>query len=97
MSPGEQRREHQDMFRNANERLERVISETVSRDHRHIGFFCECADEGCWERLSATADEFDDAHLTSQHYFILPGHPRMDGEEAVEENGRYEVVTKENR
>ena len=36
-----------------------------------------------------------DRHLTSQHYFILPGHLTMDGEDAIEENGRYEVVTKE--
>jgi len=43
----------------------------------------------------ATLGEFEEAHLTSQHYFILPGHLTMDGEDAIEENGRYEVVTKE--
>jgi hypothetical protein len=47
-------------------------------------------------RLPATLDEFDDAHMGTDHYFILPGHSRIDGEEALEENGRYEVVTKEN-
>lgn len=46
-------------------------------------------------RLRATLDEFEEAHVTSNHYFILPDHLRMRGEEAVEENGRYEVVIKE--
>jgi len=86
---------NQESFRYANERLRGLVIDAGATDHRHIAFFCECADEDCHGRLNATLDEFDDAHLTSQHYFILPRHLRMDGEEAVEENGRYEVVTKE--
>jgi len=88
--------ENQQTFRHANERLRGLLIEAETTDHRHVPFFCECADEDCSGRLNATLDEFDDAHLTFQHYFILPGHSRMDGEEAIEMNGRYEVVTKEN-
>ena len=39
--------------------------------------------------------EFDDAHVTAHQYFILPGHSQMAGQETIERNGRYEVVTKE--
>jgi hypothetical protein len=88
--------ENQERFRYANERLRGLVLEAGSTDHRHIPFFCECADESCRGKLNATMDEFEEAHLTSQHYFILPGHLTINGEEAIEENGRYEVVTKEN-
>lgn len=88
--------ENQQTFRYANERLRELLIDSGTTDHRHVPFFCECADEICSGRLNATIDEFEEAHVTSQHYFILPWHSRMDGEDAIEENGRYEVVTKEN-
>ena len=88
--------QNQERFRHANERLRSLVIDAGMTDHRHIPFFCECADESCQGKLKATADEFEDAHFTSQHYFILPGHLTMDGEDAIEENGRYEVVTKQN-
>lgn len=87
--------ESQEQFRHANERLRDLLVGAGTTDHRHVPFFCECADGGCQAKLHATLGEFEEAHLTSQHYFILPGHLTMDGEDAIEENGRYEVVTKE--
>jgi hypothetical protein len=87
-------RENQETFRYANERLCQSVVASVERDHRHIPFFCECADDACLGPLEATLDEFEEAHRTAHHFFILPDHPTIDGEEAIEENGRYEVVTK---
>jgi hypothetical protein len=86
---------NQERFRFANERLRSLLVGAGRTDHRHVPFFCECADESCEGRLKATLDEFEDAHLTSQHFFILPGHLTLDGEDAIEQNGRYDVVTKE--
>ena len=45
--------------------------------------------------MEATLDEFEEAHVTYDHYFILPGHSRVEGEEAIEDNRRYQVVVKE--
>jgi hypothetical protein len=86
--------QNQEQFRDANERLRGLVLEAGTVDHRHVPFFCECADERCRDKLKATLDEFEEAHLTSQHYFILPGHLTIAGEESIEQNGRYEVVTK---
>ena len=94
MSNEDRLRENQETFRYANKRLQDSVAASVERDHRHVPFFCECADEDCTGRLAATLDEFEEAHLTSDHYFILPGHPRIGGEQAVEANGRYTVVVK---
>jgi hypothetical protein len=88
--------ENQEKFRYANERLRSLVIDAGTADHRHVPFFCECADEGCEGRLNATLDEFEEAHVTSQHFFILPGHLTLEDEDAIEQNGRYEVVTKEN-
>jgi hypothetical protein len=87
--------QNQDRFRYANERLQERLSGAGVTDHRHVPFFCECADEMCLGRIRATLDEFDEAHAGSQHYFLLPGHSTVYGEEAVETNGRYDVMTKE--
>ena len=94
MSRDERLARNQETFRYANGRLrERVLAAGVT-DHRHVPFFCECADEGCTGRISATLDEFEEAHVTSAHFFALPGHLRIAAEEAIEENGRYEVLIK---
>jgi hypothetical protein len=86
--------ENQQTFRYANERLVERLAAAGTQDHRHVPFFCECADESCSDRVNATLDEFEEAHVTSNHYFILPGHARIEAEEAIEENGRYDVVVK---
>jgi hypothetical protein len=87
--------QNQDRFRYANERLEERLSGAGVTDHRHVPFFCECADATCLGRIRATLDELDEAHTSSQHHFLLPGHSTVDGEVAVETNGRYDVMTKE--
>jgi hypothetical protein len=96
LSRRERMLENQERFRQANERLRGLVLDAGSTDHRHVPFFCECADESCRGKLNATIEEFEEAHLTSAHYFILPGHLMIEGEEAIEQNGRYDVVTKEN-
>jgi len=86
--------ENQRTFRYANEKLrERIIDGGIS-DHRHIPFFCECADKACQGRIEATLDEYEQAHFLRNQYFSLPHHLRVEGEEPIEENGRYDVVTK---
>jgi hypothetical protein len=87
---------NQERFRYANERLRNLVIDAGTTDHRHVPFFCECADENCEGRLNATLDEFEEAHFTSQHFFILPGHLTLRDEDSIEQNGRYEVVTKAN-
>ena len=45
-------------------------------------------------RVEASLLEYEEAHRGNDRYFILPGHPRIEGEEVLSENGRYEVVSK---
>jgi hypothetical protein len=83
--------ENQQTFREANDRFQELAS--VDPDQR-IPFLCECGDLECLGRLEATLSEFEVVHDDPSRYFILPGHVRVEGEEVVTNNGRYEVVTK---
>ncbi len=82
---------NQETFRGAN----RGMIEAVNVDEETlVPFLCECADFDCLGRVEANLLEYDEAHDGDDRYFILPGHMRMDGEEILSENGRYEVVSK---
>lgn len=84
--------ENQRTFRRANERLQELAD---VQDGQRIPFLCECADIACLGRLEASLAEFEVIHEDRYRYFLLPGHLRIDGEEILERNDRYEVVTKE--
>jgi hypothetical protein len=87
------RAENQDMSRSANERLQDVAGRTAE-DGIVIPFLCECAADDCFGRVDISIDEYFIAHLAPEHYVILPGHPRIDGETIVDDRGHYELVTK---
>jgi hypothetical protein len=59
-----------------------------------VPFLCECADFDCLGRVEASLLEYQEVHQGEDRYFILPGHRRIEGEEILSENGRYEVVSK---
>jgi hypothetical protein len=84
---------NQDIARSANERLQDVAGRTAT-DGSVIPFLCECAADGCMGRVEITIDDYFIAHLDTDHYVIVPGHPRIDGEVLVDDYGEYEVVTK---
>jgi hypothetical protein len=90
---GGKRAENQVMARSANERLQDVAGRTAT-DGVVIPFLCECAADDCMGRVEITIDDYFIAHLDTDHYVIVPGHPRIDGEVVVADHGDYEVVTK---
>lgn len=80
-------------FREANERLHDLAGRLAS-DDIVVAFLCECADLECLGRIEISLNDYFAAHLASDHYVILPGHLRIEGEELVDDHGSYEVVTK---
>lgn len=85
--------ENQDIARSANGRLQDVAGRTAT-DGVVIPFLCECAADDCRGRVEITIDDYFIAHLDSDHYVIVSGHPGIDGEVVVDDHGEYEVVTK---
>jgi hypothetical protein len=85
--------ENQQLARAANERLQDVAGRTVE-EGKIIPFLCECADEACMGRIEVTLDDYFLAHLSKEHYVLLPGHLKIDAEEVIADHGAYEIVTK---
>jgi hypothetical protein len=90
-SRGERLSLNQATFRSANEGMTEVLN---VHESTLVPFLCECADLDCLGRLEATLAEFEEAHAGANRYFILRGHLRVEGEEILVENERYEVVVK---
>jgi len=87
-------RENQELFRVGNER----IGETArgsGTDGRAIPFLCECAAETCLGWVEHTFAEYAGVRSSSDQFVILPGHLRIEGERVLEDNGRFQIVRKE--
>jgi hypothetical protein len=87
------RRENQEVFRSANERLSGVVEERGASADR-VPFLCECADEECMGRVDLTLDEYRDVRSHERLFVMLHDHPRTVGEEVVEERNGYDITEK---
>lgn len=88
-------RENQELFRTANERIGEVAKGAVAKKVS-IPFLCECASETCLGRIELTFSEYEGVHARQNQFVILPGHETVEGERLIEDNGRFQVVRKEN-
>jgi hypothetical protein len=57
--------------------------------------FCECGLISCTERVSMTAQEYEDVRKASTTFVVAPGHELPDVERVVATNERFRVVEKE--
>jgi len=88
---GERRALNENVFREVNERLER-LGEEFGDDT--VEFLCECADPDCSAALSIPASAYESVREHARRFVIVPGHQRDDVERVVEEHPEYLVVEK---
>jgi hypothetical protein len=81
------------LFREANERIERVAGEAGVE---LVPFICECADERCTELVTLTLDQYEDVRRDSKLFLNVPGHEAsaMGWAQVVERHDAYVVVAK---
>lgn len=84
----------QALFRTANQRL-RERAEDLVEEGASIPFLCECADEACLGRVELTMAQYRGVRTGPNRYLILPGHPMIEREHVVEDNGHFQIVEKE--
>jgi hypothetical protein len=77
------------LFREVNERVREVVPAEGG-----IDFICECGEEGCTERVTLTATEYESVRADPVTFLIKPGHEVLEVEEVVEEHDRYFLVRK---
>jgi hypothetical protein len=87
-------RENQELFRAGNERIGEV-ARGAGQDGGAIPFLCECAAETCLGRVELTFTEYEGVRSVANQFVILPGHLRIEGERVLEDNGRFQIVRKE--
>ena len=85
--------ENEKLFRRANERL-RERAEAIVEPAQPVPFLCECIDEKCMDRIDLTLEVYDRVRSDDEHFVIVPGHPRLDGEKIVAEEQRFLIVSK---
>jgi hypothetical protein len=87
------REENQKLFRLGNERLHEVVNDQVPGGRR-VPFLCECADEFCNDRVELRLEEWQSVAREPNHFVIVDGHPRSEGELPVGRLDGYEIVRK---
>jgi hypothetical protein len=87
------REETQKLFRHGNESLhDAAVSAGV--ETTSVPFLCECADEDCLGRVELTPSEWEDVTAEPNHYVMIAGHQRSEGEEVVGSIREYEIARK---
>ncbi len=81
------------LFRELNERI-RDVSRDLLDESEQVEFFCECAAEGCLDRLKLTRAQFAEVRADSTWFFVAPGHELEDVEVVVERREGYVIVAK---
>jgi hypothetical protein len=85
----------QSLFRDVNERV-REINATFAEYVPLGDWICECAENGCAERIALTTEEYEQVRADATTFAIAPGqaHVFEEIEEVVRRTDRYWVVQK---
>lgn len=84
-----------------NESLFREVNQNIARLEEQHGdtttapvFVCECANEGCTERLKVDPETFRRVRMDSRRFLVIPGHEDPQLERVVETHADYLIVEK---
>jgi hypothetical protein len=59
-----------------------------------VPFLCECADEDCLGQVELTPIQWEVVAAAPNHYVMIAGHQRSEGEEIVGSIREYEIARK---
>ena len=91
----EQLAQRQNLFRDANERIEHAAVAVGHRGARP--FICECSLDGCVVSIDVEAELYEGIRAHGARFLTLPGHEIATIELIVERNLAYQVVEKTDR
>jgi hypothetical protein len=86
------REENQKMFRGGNAAL-RDAAKKIGHESA-VPFMCECASVDCRSQVEVTAREWEAVAARPNHYLMILGHERSEGEEIAGHLGEYQVARK---
>lgn len=86
----------QSRFRDANDRLRRIVPSFGFKAGDRAPFICECADPGCFEAVMLSLDEYDRVRANPSWFVVVAGHEDYEAtyERVVEAERGYATVEK---
>ena len=90
----EQLAQRQNLFRDANERIEYAATVVGHKGLRP--FICECSLDGCLERIEVETEVYEVVRGHAARFLTLPGHEIIEIEDVVTRRDGYQVVEKMN-
>ena len=91
--------ENEVIFKQLNEEVKAFVLEDASDTEfatKKLGFYCECSNMDCRQRIRLTAKEYDDIHSNEKRFVLLPGHDMPQVETVVTKSEDHMVVEKIN-
>jgi hypothetical protein len=85
---------NQSMFRAVNERVTGWPERQAAPAAQKLMFYCECADQKCFDRVWLTAAEYETIRAHSTRFAVVTGHVFPEAERVVAQPDGYEVVQK---
>jgi hypothetical protein len=85
---------NQALFRDVNERIEKLTIADAVPTSETWDFLCECANTECVATISLTYDAYEAVRRIPTRFVVLPGHVYPEIERIVDENGGYVIVEK---
>lgn len=89
--------ENETIFRDANREINHLATRVFGQAQKTIipvGFYCECSNRECRERVELTPEEFVEVHSISNQFIIKCGHEVPRVEDIVENRGDFCIIRK---
>jgi hypothetical protein len=83
------------VFRDVNENIQQVAEQLEGGEHHLYEYCCECANNGCNERVQLTVREYEALRGHSTWFALIDGHDLPEIETVVQRHPRYVVVEKQ--
>jgi len=93
MDRKQQIEENEKLFREVNERVERM--QATFQSGPDADWVCECGDETCFEKVTVPLAEYHEVRSRDNWFLIKPGHEKVDVERVVSQQNGYYVVQKD--
>lgn len=91
-------RENEDLMEDLNRRMKQRLEEIRVEDGEDpgapFGFFCECSNLDCRERIEVRPRRYESIHADTERFILVPGHEIPAVETVVSEEDGYLVVRK---
>lgn len=91
-------RENEDLMESLNRRIDERTAQIREEDgldtDAPVGFFCECSDLDCRQRIAIEPDDYRAIHRDTEQFVLVPGHEIPEIERVVDQQDGYLIVRK---